>query len=126
MFIVAGEVDCCLIVAHDDAAGGVAPGHDGVLVEDSVVLPLEGDCKSDGCPRVYKRLALCFFTHRDLCPAVIVKVKAEGHHVGLIVHVTFAGLIDQVQLGVVQALVLKQAASQRQTSGAVCADRWIT
>lgn len=35
-------------------------------------------------------------THRDLRPAGVAAVKFEGHHVGLVVHFTFAALVIEV------------------------------
>lgn len=51
-------------------------------------------------------------THRDHRPTGVAAVEAEGHHVGLLVYLTRAGLVIEVQGRIVEAFFLQKTTDQ--------------
>lgn len=52
-------------------------------------------------------------THRDHRPTGVAAVEAEGHHVGLLVHLTHAAVVIEVQGRVVDTFFLQETTDQR-------------
>lgn len=61
-------------------------------------------------------------THRHLRSAGVAAVEAESHHVGLLVQVTRAVVVVELQVGVVDVPVLQQTGSQVQSGRVLGAD----
>jgi len=51
-------------------------------------------------------------THRDLRPTGVAAVKAESHHLALLVFLTLAGLINEMQASVVNVIFLQETAQK--------------
>lgn len=61
-------------------------------------------------------------THRNLRPTGVAAVEAELHHVGALVHVTFAVGVNEVEGGGVDASVLQQTSGQSHSGRVLRAD----
>lgn len=64
-------------------------------------------------------------THHDQCTASIA-VEFKGHHVRLLVHLTFASWIIEVQDTVVDALLRQEAVGHSKRGRPLVTNCWLT
>lgn len=64
-------------------------------------------------------------TYQDECTASIA-VEFKGHHVGLLLHLTFTGWVIEVQDSVVDASLSQETVGHSKRGGPLLANYWLT